>query len=121
MKEYVARDKLLQDISETVIFTVREGAQLPNAEMRGANKVIDRVKSAKSADVVEVVRCKDCIHGEPFDKNCTLNTKAYLHCRILRGEEVNNVWHKYKKYYKDYSVVDRDGFCDEGVRKGEGE
>lgn len=22
--------------------------------------------------------------------------------------------HNYKKYYKDYSVVDRDGFCDEG-------
>ena len=54
MVEYIKRDDLLQDISETVVFTVRKGTPLPNAEMRGANKVIDRIKSAPPADVVEV-------------------------------------------------------------------
>ena len=59
-KEYIERGTLLKDISETVLFTVREGAKLPTTEMRGANKVIHQIKSAPTADVVEVVRCKDC-------------------------------------------------------------
>lgn len=73
-----------------------------------------------AADVVEVVRCKDCIYAVPFDRNCEFNTSAYLHCGLLRGEEVKYVWHKYKKYYKDYSVVDRDGFCDSGEKMNGG-
>lgn len=49
---YIDRDKLLKDISEGVVFTVRSGK--PSAEIRGANKVIDRIKNAPAADVVEV-------------------------------------------------------------------
>ena len=64
---YIEREAVLQDISETVVFTVRKGTPLPNAEMRGANKVIDRIKSAKAADVVEVVRCRDCVHFQPYE------------------------------------------------------
>ena len=69
------------------------------------------------ADVVEVVRCQNCVHAQPFDRNCELSTSAYMHCSLWRGEETKNVWHKYKKYYKDYSVVDRDGFCDAGEKE----
>ena len=69
-----------------------------------------------AADVAPVVRCQNCIHAEPLDRNCELNTSVYRHCKIQRGEETKNVWHKYKKYYKDYSLVDRYGFCDEGER-----
>ena len=54
MSEYIEREKLLKDISETVVFTVARGTKLPTLEMRGANKVIDQVKSAPTADVVEV-------------------------------------------------------------------
>ena len=72
------------------------------------------INDAPTVDAVEVVRCQNCIHAEPFDRHCELNRSAYMHCKLLRGEEVQYVWHKYKKYYKDYSVVDRDGFCDEG-------
>ncbi len=68
MAEYIKREALLSVIDETVVFTVREGATLPNAEMRGARKVIDRIKSAPTADVVAVVRCMDaddfCSFGE---------------------------------------------------------
>lgn len=58
MPEYIERSELLEDIAESVVHTVRVG--YPSPEVRGANKVIDRIKSAPVADVVEVVRCKDC-------------------------------------------------------------
>ena len=38
------------------------GVKLPTSEMRGANKVIDRIESAPTADVVEVR------HGEWIEK-----------------------------------------------------
>ena len=56
--ELISRKALLEDIEETVIFTVQKDVQ--SAEMRGANKVIDRIKAAPAVDAVEVVRCKDC-------------------------------------------------------------
>lgn len=73
-----------------------------------------RLKELPTADVVEVVRCKNCVFAVPLDKHCEINTSAYKHCVLLRGDETRNVWHKYKKYYKDYSIVEFDGFCDEG-------
>lgn len=69
---------------------------------------------------IEIVRCQDCINAVPLDNNCELSTNLYLHCNIWRGEETKNVWHKYKKYYKDYSLVERDGFCNQGTRREEG-
>jgi hypothetical protein len=68
------------------------------------------------ADFVEVVRCKECIHSQELDKHCEINRSAYRHCNMWRGEEEKNVWHSYKKYRKDYSIVELDGFCDMGER-----
>jgi hypothetical protein len=65
----------------------------------------------------KIVRCQECTHAEPLDRHCEINTCAYMHCKMWRGETERNVWHKYKKYYKDYSIVDRDGFCDYGERR----
>ena len=115
MSEYIERKALLKDISESVVFTVKGDS--PSLEIRGANKVIDSIKSAPTADVVEVVRCKDCVHSIPLDKHCEINNSAYKHCGIHRGDDVRNVWHKYKKYYKHYSIVHLDDFCSEGERK----
>lgn len=67
--------------------------------------------------VIVPVRCKDCIHAVELDKHCDISRTAYRHCGLLRGEETKYVWHKYKKYYKDYSLVSLDGFCDEGELK----
>ena len=80
MDEYIEREALLQDIGETVVFTVRKGTPFPNAEMRGANKVIDRVKSAPTADVVKVVRCKDCKHAklDIFEKGLVICRRSVL-------------------------------------------
>ena len=82
----------------------------------GRENVRDVIRGVPAADVVPVVRCQDCIYAVPLDRNCELNQTAYLHCNLWRGEETKNVWHKYKKYYKDYSLVDRDGFCSSGER-----
>ena len=65
--EMISRKTLLEDIEETVRFTVQK--DVPSAEMRGANKVIDRIKAAHTVDAVEVVRCKDCkywAHGDCY-------------------------------------------------------
>lgn len=57
-KEYIERKSLLQDINETVLFSCR--VESITLESRGANKVIGRIKAQPTADVVEVVRCKNC-------------------------------------------------------------
>lgn len=77
MPEYIERKTLLETINETVVFTVREGVHLPTSEMRGANKVIDRIKSAPVADVVQVIRCENCKH---FDKQGL--PMCYGHCEL---------------------------------------
>ena len=69
-----------------------------------------------TVDAVEVIRCQNCVHAEPLDRNCEINTCLYMHCKLYRGEKTKNVWHKYKKYYKDYSLVERDGFCSDGAK-----
>ena len=74
------------------------------------------IASQNTVDAVEVIRCQNCVHAEPLDRNCEINTCHYMHCKLYRGEETKNVWHKYKKYYKDYSLVDRDGFCSDGAK-----
>ena len=65
-KEYIEREALLQDIEESVRFTVRPG--YPSAEIRGANKITDRIKSAPTADVVEVVHGEWVLEREPDGK-----------------------------------------------------
>lgn len=69
MLEYIDREKLLEDIEHTVIFTVRK-SELAYGESRGAIKVINRIEAAPSADVVEVVRCKNCKFQEVNVLNC---------------------------------------------------
>lgn len=52
MAEYIEREALFIDIFGSVVFSVRNE---PSAEMRGANKILDRIKCAPAADVVPVV------------------------------------------------------------------
>ena len=78
---HIDRDKLLKDISESVVFSGRSG--IPSAEVRDANKVIDRIKSAPAADVVEVVRCKDCVYRVPInERQFSYKGKPAMHCVI---------------------------------------
>lgn len=78
MAEYIEREALLHDIEQSVVYTVR--GKITSAEMRGAHKIIERIKCAPvvepiyiheptksefkrmavQMDYVPVVRCKDC-------------------------------------------------------------
>lgn len=107
--------KRLIDANELVKHKFRTTQQ--NSYARAWNDAISAVmENAPTVDAVEVVRCQNCVHAEPLDRNCELSTTHYLHCKLWRGEETKNVWHKYKKYYKDYSLVERDGYCDAGAK-----
>lgn len=55
MAEYINREELLKDIEDSVRFSTRNGV---SAELRGAHKIVDRIRSAPAADVVEVVHGK---------------------------------------------------------------
>lgn len=76
--DYINRTALLHDIEQSVIYTAR--GKITSAEMRGAHKIIERIKCAPAVepiyihsptksefkrmaaqmDYVPVVRCKDC-------------------------------------------------------------
>ena len=78
MAEYIEREALLRDIEQSVVYTAR--GKITSAEMRGAHKIIERIKCAPAVepiyihsptksefkrmavqmDYVPVVRCKDC-------------------------------------------------------------
>ncbi len=58
MADLIDRAALMADIESTVVFSGRE---LRNAEIRGANKVMDRIADAPTVDAVEVVRCSKCV------------------------------------------------------------
>lgn len=75
------------------------------------------VDACPTVDAVPAVRCRGCINAEPLERNCEVNANFYMHCRLWRGEECKNVWHKYKRYYRDYSLVQHDDFCSSGERK----
>ena len=93
MADLIDRAALDKDIEETVRFSVKEGVAF--AEMRGANKITDRIKAAPAVDAVKVVRCKKCIHAQWSKKN-----KAY-YC---------------KRRWALHKVRERD-FCSYGVRR----
>lgn len=110
------KDCLHYDVCErfgrTVDFSVDDGVCLDFADR--SRYVVSYGTSA--GNIVEVVRCQDCVHAVPLDRNCELSTSLYMHCGLWRGDETKNVWHKYKKYYKDYSLVYREDFCSAGEK-----
>jgi hypothetical protein len=55
--------------------------------------------------------CRTCIFGDKFEKHADIDKSHYLHCTDWHGDE-QRIWHKYKRYEKVYSVVNRNGFCD---------
>lgn len=84
MAEYIDREALLQDIEQSVVFSARTGTV--SAEMRGARKIVDRIRNAPAADVAPVKRgewimksfhkgvCNQCHRLDDIDPLAT-------HCR----------------------------------------
>lgn len=65
MADLIDRQALMQDIGESVVFTSRP--DMPSAELRGANKITDRIKAAPTIDP-ESLRPKGEWIGKQLDK-----------------------------------------------------
>ena len=85
MKEYIEREAAIKTIEndclELVDYTKEDAIQC--------------VKAIPAADVVEVVRCKDCLYS----------TERYGHMECIHGVSYRNTWNK------------PDFFCSYGERK----
>lgn len=116
MTEYIDRQAVLENLRKSHRYHARN-----SREESLLCRDIRIVNEQPAIDAVEVVRCYDCVHAVPLERNCELSPCLYMHCNLWRGEETRNVWHKYKRYYRDYSLVEHDDFCSSGERKdGEG-
>lgn len=93
MDEYIERKALIES------FTVNGGEITYGETMLKA--IISRINSAPTADVVEVVRCKDCKHGEA-DYGC--------------GGDIINPF-QYRCCYDGDSWNPPEHFCSYGERK----
>lgn len=79
MPEYIEREAFIEDIKTEIVnlkLNGLKGTPRPCEELYG---FIDRINEQPAADVVEVVRCKDCknynghrfclYHADPVDDN----------------------------------------------------
>ena len=67
---YIDKDLLLKDIGESVVFTVRNAETSP--QIRGARKIIDRIKNSPTADVGEVKHGEWKWDEKFYDYTCSL-------------------------------------------------
>ena len=71
MAEYIERGALIDDLSKTVVISCK--TELVPHLQRVLNKFINRIKDQPTADVVEVVRCRDCKHHRKDETGCWCN------------------------------------------------
>lgn len=79
MSDYIKREDAIQAIVGHLVPKQYDG-NLVNAGFEVAHEIVDALPSA---DVVEVVRCKDCIHND----QCK-------HRVVMWVEDPINTWHK---------------------------
>lgn len=97
MAEYIERDFLISKLMEHL-------RKYPNA-CYSVSEIILILNNVPTADVVEVVRCKDCVYSRELDK---YEKKLYLdNC-------VGCCFHS--KSYHSLIMEDKD-FCSCGIRK----
>lgn len=86
MTEYIERDVVIDDIGD--LFTICYET-LPNEYghhfivEKELQTHLDFVRNLPAADVVEVVRCKDCIYSR-FDLDMSEKAAPWLLCKKLR-------------------------------------
>ena len=76
--------------------------------MFDCDDVINSIENTPTADVVEVVRCRDCKHWSPMDNGLSWNNKGRTDgmCDML-----------YHLHYAERHLTDEDHFCSYGKRK----
>lgn len=103
---------------ETNEFLKKVFANLKAYEVTGLTpSEIMEIKAKMDGEYEKVVRCGECKCSEPLQPHADLYNKDLMNCTCQHGEEVRNVWHKYSKQYRDYSLVEPDDFCSFGEKK----
>lgn len=102
--DFINREDLLSDLTESVVFTVRDRH---SAEIRGARKIIDRIEAAPTVDVVPVVRCGQCEHWDEEIGWCDVHSCFIDSDGIPCSPNESSNW----------KMFDEDYFCKDGVRK----
>ena len=101
MAEYIEREALSHEL---VVEMVKCARMTEETKGTMAERVLNRVLEAPAADVVEVVRCKDC----KFYQHGVIFTDTKFCCRLRNGEG---------KVVR-YNFSD-DDFCSYGERKND--
>ena len=94
MTKYIDADLLIS--KELIPLTKRLDCCHPK-QMKGVLMAINKIEEAPAADVVEVVRCKDCVYSREMDKyereiylsncvGCTMHSKSY-HGVIMQDDD----------------------------------
>ena len=100
MAEYIEREALINQIRLTVN---RSSVGETSFNDISAKTICSLILEAPAADVVEVVRCKDCVYGKGNDYEGNIKVPFMYHCT-----------------YDDLSYNGAEHFCSYGKRK-EGE
>lgn len=101
MAEYIEREATIDAIEGTTWYHIScqknlvEGAACEADALYKATDIYNVIRSAPIADVVEVVRCKDCLYA----------TERYGHLTCINGISYRNHWNN------------PDDFCNHGVRR----
>jgi hypothetical protein len=100
MAELIEREALLDEIQLAI-----EDGGCVNHE----HDIMDCIRYAPTVDAVPVVRCRECRYAQPISDRAAraFNAERVRDCTSQRGD-----W----KMVYGFSVVDADGYCDEGER-----
>ena len=94
MAEYIEREALEVALNHRLNFLMAENGEYDHYTS-GFDEAVTRVENFPAADVVEVVRCKDCLYSR----------ERYGHLECIHGVSYRNTWNK------------PDFFCAYGERK----
>lgn len=95
-KDYIERESIYRKIK-----THTNPYGKPTLDYKSGVKVLDMIKQEPAADVVEVVRCKDCKYRYSYDGFDRNRQETY---------EANDCW----RLHEDFGD---DGFCSYGERR----
>ena len=75
-KEYIEREALIDEVESTQWYHIShqknlvQGAACEADALYKATDIYSVIKSAPTADVIEVTYCRDCTHCDPENKHC---------------------------------------------------
>lgn len=98
MAEYIEREALLHDIEQSVVYTAR--GRITSAEMRGAHKIIERIKCAPAVEPIYIheptksefkrmavqMGYVQVVHGRWIEKTAPAR-KIYFECSHCGAQE----------------------------------